>query len=183
MEEEIYKEYHLNQVLENLGGPSKEQIIVFNQWAAVALNKFHSNSKTLFNFNLNGIRSECILNWDSNFSQDAMREKKTLAENGGISLAMFVMSILSDYKYVHQSEIGAGTDYGFTKTKPTSENFLENCHYIEVSGLLEEKGVNTLSNRVQIKHKQIEKGSNRDNKSSIIVTLFNDALTHQEKHK
>lgn len=180
---EIYEEYHLNQILDNLSGPSKEQIIVFNQWAAVALNKFHENSKTLFSFNLNGNKSEYILNWNSDFSQDAMREKKTLAENGGISLAMFVMSVLSDYKYMHQSEIGAGTDYGFKKSKPTSENFLDDCHYIEVSGILEEKGVNTLLNRVQIKHRQIEKGSNRDKTSSIIVTLFNDALTHQEKHK
>ena len=120
---------------------------------------------------------------NSNFSQDAMREKKTLAENGGISLAMFVMSLLSDYKYMHQSEIGSGTDYGFTKTKPTGENFLDNCHYIEVSGILEEKGANTLYNRIQFKHKQIENGSNRDKTSSIIVTLFNDALTQQEKHK
>ena len=158
MKDEVYKEYHLDEIVDNLGGPSKEQIIVFNQWAAVALNKFHSNSKTLFTFNINGKQSECIINWNSNFSQDAMREKKTLAENGGISLAMFVMSLLSDYKYMHQSEIGSGTDYGFTKTKPTGENFLDNCHYIEVSGILEEKGANTLYNRIQFKHKQIENG-------------------------
>lgn len=176
-------EYHLDDTTKNLQGPSKEQIIVFNQWAAVALNKFHSNSKIGFEFNINGKITKHILNWNSDFSQDAMKEKTELANFGGVSLAMFVMSVLSDYKYVNQSEIGTGVDYGFQKSHPTSDNFFQDCHYVEISGLLKENGTNTLINRVKIKHQQIDKGSNKNEPSSVIVTLFEQPLTVKEKHK
>lgn len=176
-------QYHLNDVIGKIQGPTKEQIIVFNQWAAVALNNYHTNSNTEFEFLLDGKQTKVILQWDSNFSQDAMKERKNIAEFGGVSLAIFVMSVLSDYKYLHQSEIGEGVDYGFQKSRPGSDNFLENTHYIEVSGLLEEKSNNTLSNRIGIKHAQIEKGIRKNDPASVIVTLFKNPITVKETHK
>jgi hypothetical protein len=115
--------HHLDETVKELKGPSREQLIVWNQWAAVALNKFFQNSSAHFYFVTDGKQISITLNWNSNFPQDAMREKKNIAENGGISLALFIMSVIFDYRYLHQTEIGEGVDYGFQK-EPRYEGFV-----------------------------------------------------------
>lgn len=105
-----------------------------------------------------------------------------MAEDGGVSLAMFVMSVLLDYKYVHQSEIGEGVDYRFKKEAPSDDNFLQEGHFIEVSGILEESPTNNLKTRMKSKHQQIISGSRSDEKSSIIVTIFERPFTIKEIH-
>ncbi len=175
-------EHHLNETLQNLKGPSKEQITVFNQWAARALDNFHSGSKADVTFILDGISSIVSLKWDSNFSKDAMNEKKKIAEEGGVSLAFFVMSVLLGYHYVQQTEIGTGVDYRFSEAIPDPLNFLGNSHFIEISAILEEGLTNTLKKRIVQKHKQINKGLRKNEESSVIVTLFTNPITVKETH-
>jgi len=94
------------------------------------------------------------------------------------------MAVLLGFKYVQQSEIGEGVDYGFQKEDPDPENFFKGCHYVEISGLLEENGSNTLANRIKIKHEQIEKGRRPNNNlSSVIVTHFQKPITIKEEHQ
>lgn len=178
------KEYHLQTTVSSLEGPSKEQIIVFNQWAATALDKYHKESKASFVFRIDGKEHNIILSWESRFTKNAMKERKKMAEEGGVALAMFVMSVLLDYRYVEQSEIGDGVDYRFIKDipDPNSLNFLANNLYVEVSGLLEETPTNNLANRIKIKHAQIEKGFKHGEPASVIITLFNNPVTVKEKH-
>lgn len=174
--------YHLNQTVSSLSGASKEQIIVFNQWAAVALNKYHANSSTEMLFNVNKEKFLATLFWESNFVSDAMIERRKMAEEGGVSMAFFIMSVILDFKHVMQTEIGEGVDYRFKKEVPTNENFLSESHFVEVSGLLEENGSNTLINRVAFKHKQIDKGTLSGESSSVIITLFNSPMIIKEVH-
>ncbi|MBW8331639.1 MAG: hypothetical protein K0M40_06455 [Prolixibacteraceae bacterium] len=179
--------YNLNQTIEKLKGPTKEQIAFYNQSAAVALDKYHVDSSTVFNFLIDGNNRPALLKWDSNFSKVAIKEKKDIANFGGVSLAMFVMSVLLDYKYVEQTEIGDGVDYRFLKEEPNDDelNFLEdpNFHFVEVSGVLEESKTNTLKGRIQDKHRQIIRGAMRNEKSSVIVTLFSKSKVVKEVHK
>lgn len=179
------EEYNLNQTLQRLTGPTKEQIIVQNQWAATALDRYHSDSKAEIEFYLDGILQKRILSWESDFSKAAMKEDKDMANHGGVALAMFVMSNLLDYCYVEQSEIGDGVDYRFMKAIPTDDdlNFLNDYHFVEVSGILEESKTNTLKGRVRDKHDQIKRGGKRDEPSSVIVTLFSNPITVKEIHK
>lgn len=176
--------YSLSQTLEKLKGPTKEQIICQNQWAAVALDKFHSNSNAIIEFSIDGAEKTATLEWNSNFSKAAMKEKIDAANLGGVALAMFVMSVLQDYTYVEQSEIGDGVDYRFIKNEPNDDdlNFLDNPHFVEVSGILEESKTNTLQHRIKIKHDQINKGLKRNENSSVIVTLFSQPKTVKEIH-
>src|SRR5699024_4491874 len=95
--------YHLDQTIDALRGPSKELIVVNNQWAAVALDKFHKDSKTIIEFEINGEKSNMILEWDSNFSKMAMKEEVDMANFGGVALAWFVMAVLQKYTIVEQS--------------------------------------------------------------------------------
>jgi len=175
-------EHFLEETLNNLIGPSKEQIIVFNQWAARALDEYHQDSNTQMNFNLDGISSTVQLSWNSDFPKDAMNEKKKIAEEGGVSLAFFVMSVLLDYRYVQQTEIGTGVDYRFKKTVPDSLNFLDQSHFIEISAILEESATNTLKKRIEQKHQQINRGARKNEESSVIVTLFTDPIAVKETH-
>ena len=46
--------YHLDLTLQKLKGPSREQIIVNNQWAAAALDSFHIGSTVEIEFDLEG---------------------------------------------------------------------------------------------------------------------------------
>jgi hypothetical protein len=177
------KAYHLNQTVNSLKGPSKEQIIVFNQWAAVGFNLFHQGSSAAMDFTVDKNPIKIKLSWDSEFSADAMKERKKIAEEGGVSLAFFIMSVLLGYKYLQQSEIGEGVDYRFQKEEPATDNFFADSHYVEISGLLEENGSNTLLNRIRDKHKQIGKGIRRDQPSSVIVTLFESPITVKELHR
>lgn len=179
------EEFKLEQTLTKLKGPSKELIAVNNQWAAIGLDRYHENSTAEIEFILEGISKKAKLSWNSEFSKAAMKEDKDIANHGGVAMAWFVMSVLFDFGYVEQSEIGDGVDYRFKKSEPSDDdlNFLDENHYIEVSGILEESKTNTLVGRIKKKHKQIEKGEKSDQVSSIIVTLFNQPKTVKETHK
>ena len=179
------KEFHLGITTEKLKGPTKEQIISHNQWAATAFDKFHSDSKALIEFDIDGVVTRTNLNWSSEFSKAAMREEIDMANHGGVAMAWFVMSVLRDYTYVEQSEIGDGVDYRFRTEEPADDdlNFLDDYHYVEISGILQESETNTLKGRIKSKHDQINKGGKRDKPSSVIVTLFSVPKTVKEIHK
>ena len=178
-------EYNLNATVDKLIGPTKEQIVVHNQWAATAFDKYHTDSKTVIEFSIDGTATKANLEWDSNFSKAAMKEDKDMANHGGVAMAWFVMSVLLDYAYVEQSEIGDGVDYRFKKAEPADDdlNFLDDYHYVEVSGILEESKTNLLTGRIKDKHDQIRKGGKRDEPSSVIVTLFKQPKTVKEVHR
>ncbi|MGV3597103.1 MAG: hypothetical protein ACO1PI_04495 [Bacteroidota bacterium] len=188
MEEPIQEKiegYNLSQTKNNLSGGTPEQIVYFNQWASIGFDRYHDNSTTEIDILIDGEQRRIKLSWDSNFSKATMREDKDIAHFGGVAMAWFVMSVLLDYKHVEQTEIGSGVDYCFMKREPNDDdlNFLGEFHYIEVSGILEEKKTNTLDNRVKNKHNQISKGSNREMPSSVIVTLFSTPKTVKELHQ
>jgi hypothetical protein len=138
----------------------------------------------VFEFELDKIWYSTRVAWDTDFPRAAMREKVDIANNGGVALAMFVMSVLLNYKYVEQTEIGEGVDYKFMEDEPDENdlNFLAKGHYVEVSGILEENESNTLDSRVKKKHQQIAKGSRNSETSSVIVTLFKQPKTVKEVH-
>jgi hypothetical protein len=179
------EKYHLDLTKQKLSGPTIEQIVTHNQWAATAFDKFHSDSKAVIEFSIDGTATKANLEWDSNFSKAAMNEEIDMANHGGVAMAWFVMSVLQDYVYVEQSEIGDGVDYRFKKAEPTDDdlNFLDNYHYVEISGILQESKTNTLKGRIKIKHEQIKRGEKKDKTSSVIVTLFNTPITVKEIHK
>lgn len=176
---------HLDLTTKKLKGPTQEQIITCNQWAATAFDIFHPESNAEIEFNIDGSIVKAILEWDSNFSKSAMKEKIDMANHGGVAMAWFVMSVLENYSYVEQSEIGDGVDYRFKVVEPDDDdlNFLDDFHYVEISGILEESKTNTLKGRINYKHEQIQKGGKRDKSSSVIVTLFKTPTTVKEIHK
>lgn len=179
-------ELHLDLLLDKLQGPPKEHIKVHNFWAAVGLDKYHKDSKAEFEFFIDGKSIKNILLWNSNFPKATMKEDKDIANHGGVAIAWFVMSVLLGYKFVEQTEIGDGVDYRFSKTEPNDDdlNFLDDeFHYVEISGILEENKSNTLTNRLKIKHNQINRGAKSSNSSSVIVTLFSKPITVKETHK
>ncbi|MCX8481923.1 MAG: hypothetical protein ORN58_08395 [Sediminibacterium sp.] len=59
---------------------------------------------------------------------------------------------------------------------------MDDSHYVEISGILEESKTNTLKGRIKDKHEQIKKGSKKDKSSSVIVTLFKKPITVKEIH-
>ncbi|MGN6342224.1 MAG: hypothetical protein ACTHML_14720 [Ginsengibacter sp.] len=179
------KQYHLDNTKIKLSGPTTAQIESSNQWAATALNKYHLNSEAEFEFEIHGIITRAKLLWNSNFSTAAMKEENDMANHGAVALAWFTMSTLLDYNYVEQSEIGDGVDYRFKKEAPNDDdlNFMDDFHYVEISGILQESKTNTLKARIKGKHEQISKGGKRNELSSVIVTLFSQPRTVKEYHK
>lgn len=177
--------FHLDLTQLKLKGPTKEQIIVHNQWAASALDIYHNDSKAIIEFDIEGEVFQANLTWDSFFSKAAMKEDKDIANHGGVALAWFVMSVIQDFRYVEQTEIYSGVDYRFRKEEPADDdfNFLDDYHYVEVSGMLQESKTNTLKGRIRDKHDQINRGNKRDKSSSVIVTLFSQPKTVKEIHK
>ena len=178
-------EYHLNLTKEKLSGPTIAQIESYNQWAATALDKFHNNSEAEIEFEINGALTKSKLIWNSNFSKAAMKEDIDMANFGGVALAWFIMSVLLDYNYVEQTEIGDGVDYRFKKEEPDDDdlNFMCDFHYVEISGILLESKTNTLKGRIKDKHEQIKRGGKRNESSSVIVTLFSTPKIVKEIHK
>jgi hypothetical protein len=178
------KSHHLNETLGVLNGPTQAQITHHNQWAAVALDRFHKDSKAVLKMEVDGHQDQIELNWDSNFSKSAMKEDVYMASFGGEALAMFVMAVICGYRHAGQTEIGTGVDYWFMETEPSDDslNFLQDYHYVEVSGILKETETNRLRDRVNKKHKQISRGS-AQGKSSVLVTLFSEPKTVKEIHQ
>jgi hypothetical protein len=178
------QEFNLAQTINVLKGPPKEQIIVNNYWAAVGFDRYHQNSAAEIEFILDGKTSKVKLSWNSNFSKAAMKEDKDIANFGGVALAWFIMSVMFDFKYVEQTEIGDGVDYRFRMEEPDDDdlNFMDDFHHVEVSGILEESKTNTLKARIKTKHQQIDRGGKRDMPSSVLVTLFSQPKTVKEIH-
>ena len=176
--------HHLKETINKLEGPSKEQIVFYNQSASVALDKFHDNSEAVIIFDNQNNKEKMRLNWDSDFSKVAMVEKIDITNHGGVALAFFVMAVLLDYKYAIQSEIGDGVDYRFFKrvSEDDNLNFLSECHYIEVSAILKESKSNTLRRRLKAKHNQIAKGRKSNENSSVIVSVFSEPIVVKERH-
>lgn len=176
--------FHLDLTKIKLKGPTQEQIITCNQWAATAFDKFHSDSNAEIEFNIDGTIVQAILEWDSNFSKSAMKEKIDMANHGGVAMAWFIMSVMKEFTYVEQSEIGDGVDYRFKFVEPNDDdlNFLDDYHYVEISGILEESKTNTLKGRIKSKHEQIGRGGKSDKESSVIVTLFKAPTSVKEVH-
>ena len=114
-----------------------------------------------------------------------MKEEIDIANHGGVALAWFVMSVLFDFGYVEQTEIGDGVDYRFMKSEPNDDdlNFMEDFHHVEISGILQESKTNTLKRRIKEKHDQINRGGKREESSSVIVTLFSEPKTVKEIHR
>lgn len=181
----IMEEFHLDITKSILKGPTEAQITSNNQWAATAFDGYHKNSKAEIEFDIEGSIIKANLCWDSNFSKAAMKEDKDMANHGGVAMAWFVMSVLKNYKYVEQTEIGDGVDYRFKNEEPSEDelNFLDDFHYVEVSGILQESKSNTLKGRIKSKHDQINRGGKGDKASSVIVTLFSQPKTVKEIHK
>ncbi|MBP9186118.1 MAG: hypothetical protein KBG11_03395 [Bacteroidia bacterium] len=177
--------FHLDLTKTKLKGPTQEQIVTCNQWAATAFDKFHIDSNAEIEFRIDGTIIKAILEWDSNFSKSAMKEKTDMANHGGVAMAWFVMSVIQEFTYVEQSEIGDGVDYRFKSIEPEDDdlNFLDDYHYVEISGILEESKTNTLKGRINDKHGQIKRGGKKDKSSSVIVTLFKAPTTVKEIHK
>ncbi|MCK9422214.1 MAG: hypothetical protein M0Q38_06425 [Bacteroidales bacterium] len=183
--ETVMESFHLNATQSRLKGPTTDQIIVHNQWAATALDIFHNDSIAVIELDIGGTVIIANLSWDSDFSKAAMKEQKDMANHGGVAMAWFVMSVLQNFEYVEQTEIGEGVDYRFRKVEPSDDelNFLDDFHYVEVSGILQESKTNTLKGRIKDKHDQILRGSQRDKPSSVIVTLFSQPKTVKEIHR
>lgn len=179
------EELNLNQTIQSLKGPTTEQIVVHNQWAATGFDRYHSNSSAEMEFLIDGHSKRVKLSWDSGFSKAAMKEDKDIANHGGVAIAWFVMSAVLDYNYVEQTEIGDGVDYRFMKSEPDEDdlNFLNHHQFVEVSGILEESKTNTLERRIREKHDQIKRGGKRDEPSSVIVTLFSGPKSVKESHQ
>lgn len=178
-------QYHLDATKVKLKGPTIAQIESCIQWAATALDKYHRNSKASIEFEIEGKLSKAKLIWDSNFSKAAMKEDKDMANHGGVALAWFLMSVILNYSYVEQTEIGDGVDYRFWQNEPDDSelNFINSFHYVEISGILQESSTNTLRGRIRGKHAQIIRGSKSNESSSVIVTLFSQPITVKEIHK
>jgi hypothetical protein len=179
------EQYQLDETINTLTGPPKDHIRVHNYWAATGLDRYHKDSSAEFEFTIDGEVKHAKLSWNSNFSKATMKEDKDIANHGGVALAWFVMSVLLGYNYVEQSEIGDGVDYRFMKSEPKDDdlNFLDNYHYVEISGILQESKTNTLKTRIKDKHEQIMRGGKRDEPSSVIITLFSAPKTVKIIHK
>jgi hypothetical protein len=177
--------YTLDLTVEKLKGPTKEQLITGNQWAVTALNRFHAGDSANIEFDIDGVRYSSRIIWKSNFSPAAMRERTDLANHGGVAIAMFVMSVLLNYEYVEQTEIGEGVDFKFMEKEPPDDewNFMRGGHFVEVSGMLEESPSNTLAGRIKMKQAQISRGSRNSEQASAIVTLFSQPKTVKEVHR
>lgn len=181
------KSIHLNATIERLLGPTREQILVGNQWAATALDHYHKGGTAIFEFELDGVRRSARIVWDTQFSRAAMRERVDMANHGAVALAMFVMAVLLDYRYAEQTEIGEGVDYQFMQQPPADDdlNFLKGGHHVEVSGIFEESTSNTLVARIRDKHRQVRQGKRKvqtNGPISVIVTLFQQPKTVKEAH-
>ena len=48
------QKYHLDTTKTKLRGPTQEQIVTCNQWAATAFDKFQSGSKAEIDFSIDG---------------------------------------------------------------------------------------------------------------------------------
>lgn len=124
----------------------------------------------------NGHLSGCLLqvsgDWEEalKLSWSGKLDKKTLSfwknrhlatEYGAIGIAAFLIEEFTDLAFLEIMEIGEGADFFLCKKEVNKKSpFQQNpVAKLEVSGIWNEKLGNTINMRINIKKKQVEKGT------------------------
>jgi hypothetical protein len=102
--------------------------------------------------------SEYLLNWKKKVNKNGWKEPIKFTESGAVAISFFLTRKLTEFNVIEEALIGTGVDYwlGYDDTHPNFDklNFIN--ARVEISGILEEKGTNTLEARVRKKMVQTE---------------------------
>lgn len=104
------------------------------------------------------------LYWTGNLDQRTLsfwKNRHLATEYGAIAIAAFLIEAFTDLEFLEIMEIGEGADFFLCeKQNATNPSFKQNpIAKLEVSGIWNEKLGNTVNMRINIKKKQVEKGS------------------------
>ena len=104
-------------------------------------------------------------------------DRKEATEYGATAIAILLVNELTDYNKFKRTR--GGTDYIISKGKSTNTK-LSDISYLEISGLWKETKNNTLTMRVNLKRKQVER-TIIDASAFVIVTEFGNPKTKIHK--
>lgn len=124
----------------------------------------------------NGHHSGCILNlsgdweeklklcWTGKLDEKTLsfwKNKHLATEYGAIGIAAFIINEFTDFEFLEIMEIGEGADFFLCKKSNSKKISFQQVPTakLEVSGIWNEKLGNTLNMRINIKKRQVEKGT------------------------
>jgi hypothetical protein len=114
------------------------------------------------------------LQWTTGISLAGYKEPVKFTEHGAEAIAFLLAQKRTRFKVLEEALIGTGFDYwlGYPSTHPKYDpkNFLR--ARLEVSGILEETGSNTLAKRIAQKKKQVSVTDDLKLPAYIAITEF-----------
>lgn len=126
----------------------------------------------------NDKKAKFTLNWKKNKdkTKKGWRDMQEATEYGATAIALLMAEKYSGFSSVERSAKGTGFDYWLGEDDDIVGIF-QNKARLEISGILEESGNNTIENRVKSKIKQTERSNNLGLNAHICVTEFKNPKT------
>jgi len=138
----------------------------------VALSRFGHSSGVQLQVN-DDPHKKVSISWDKVVGDAGWQEDKVICENAAYAIAFLLVFHFTKYAIIKQSVIRTGFDYWlYKKDDNVSRNFLQRYAKLEVSGIMEAKGGNTVLSRVEQKKKQTSDGPNANLPVYIAITEF-----------
>lgn len=94
-------------------------------------------------------------------------------EFGAEAIAFFITTTYTQYERVLRSSTTTGIDYWLGYKSPELDFPFQRAARLEVSGIMEEKGTNTLDRRINAKFKQTKQSDNTSLPVYVVVVVFN----------
>jgi hypothetical protein len=94
-------------------------------------------------------------------------------EFGAEAIAFFITTTYTEYEKVLRSSTTTGIDYWLGHKSPDLGLPFQQAARLEISGIMEEKGTNTLDRRVNSKFKQTKQSDSTSLPVYVVVVVFN----------
>lgn len=120
----------------------------------------HSSSTVLtpYEHQQNMVSADLLIDWSTEITANILssyRDENRVTDHGAMCIALLLASKLTEFDYVETSQKGDGVDFWLSKGDD-----IDMSARLEISGIRQEKGTNTVRNRLKIKFSQTAQSDN-----------------------
>jgi hypothetical protein len=139
--------------------------------AIACLHRQNHGSKVFLHTKVEGEIQNFTLIWSTEVDKQLListNDSDVSADYGAMAIALLLTQRLTKYRYFERSQKGSGVDFWLSE----NSDALEFSARLEISGIHEEKGRNTIMSRLNQKIKQVRLSANSELPVYICITEF-----------
>lgn len=139
--------------------------------AVACLHRQYHNREVLLHIKTNDEEHLLKLIWTTEVNKQLLvstNDNDVSADYGAMAIALLLIQTFTEYRYFERSQKGTGVDFWLSE----NADMLEFTARLEISGIHQEKGRNTLRTRLNQKKKQVRLSADSELPVYICITEF-----------